>query len=335
VTGTPASPAFGTVPAPVMVVAEAVDGRFSPSRQEPVAPLPLHPFAHALHYSSTCFEGLKAHRGADGVVRLFRLDRHVARMRRTAALLHLPVPPEDLLADAIRQATAANLEVVPQAPGALYLRPLLLGTDPNIGAAASPSRDALLVVLASPVGDYFAGADRALTLKVETDLPRTTPSFGEAKAGANYVLALAATLDARASDGADQVLFAPDGDVQETGAANFLLLDERRVVTRHLDGSFLHGVTRDSILSLAADAGLEVEERALGLEEVLAWPGEAALAGTAAVLAGVGTLVHRGRRYTLGGGEVGPTTRRLRDALLAVQRAEVEDVHGWTEPVTG
>lgn len=329
------TPAFGTVPAPVMVVVEAVDGVFGEARPEPVAPLPLHPFAHALHYGSTCFEGLKAHRGTDGTVRLFRLDRHVARMRRTAGLLHLPVPPADLLADAIRQATAANLEVVPEAPGALYLRPLLLGTDPNIGAAASPSRNALLVVLASPVGDYFAGGDRTLTLKVETELPRTTPSFGEAKAGANYVLALGATLAARADDGADQVLFAPGGDVQETGAANFLLLEQGRVVTRHLDGSFLHGVTRDSVLSLARDAGLEVEERALGLDEVLSWRGEAALAGTAAVLAAVGTLVHAGDRHVFGDGGVGPVTRQLREALLAVQRAEVDDPHGWTEPVTG
>ncbi|MFU8841703.1 MAG: branched-chain-amino-acid transaminase [Nitriliruptoraceae bacterium] len=334
---TPASsaPAFGTVPAPVMVVAEAVDGVFGPVRDEPVAPLALHPFAHALHYGSACFEGLKAHRGMDGTVRLFRLDRHVARLRRTAGLLHLPVPPADLLADAIRQATAANLEVVPEAPGALYLRPVLLGTDPNIGAAASPSRGALLVILASPVGDYFAGGDRALTLKVETELPRTTPSFGEAKAGANYVLALGATLQARAEHGADQVLFAPGGDVQETGAANFLLLAPDRVVTRDLDGSFLHGVTRDSVLTLARDAGLVVEERPVPLEEVLAWPGEAALAGTAAVLAGVGSLVHAGGRHRFADGGVGPTTRRLREALLAVQRAETDDVHGWTEPVTG
>ncbi|MFP4149846.1 MAG: branched-chain-amino-acid transaminase [Nitriliruptoraceae bacterium] len=332
-TGSSPSPAFGTVPAPVMVVAEAEDGTFSTPRAQPLAPLTLHPFVHALHYGSTCFEGLKAHRGADGIVRLFRLERHVARMRRTAGLLHLPVPPADLLAEAIRQATAANLEVVPEAPGALYLRPLLFGTDPNIGAAAHPSRGALLVVVASPVGDYFAGADRALTLKVETDLPRTTPGFGEAKAGANYLLALPATLEARRTDGADQVLFAPGGDVQETGAANFLLLDEDRIVTRNLDGSFLHGVTRDSVLVLARAAGLEVEERPLSLEEVLAWRGEAALAGTAAVLTGVGALLHQGQRYELHGGAVGPTTRRLREALLAVQRGEVEDAHGWTEPV--
>lgn len=330
-----AAPAFGTVPAPIMVVAEAVRGSFGPARSEPTGTLAIHPFAHALHYGSACFEGLKAHRGSDGVVRLFRPDRHTARLQHTAGLLHLPVPPLELLDAMLVDAVAANLDVVPAAPGALYLRPLLLGTDPNIGAAATPSADALLVVLASPVGDYFAGGDRALTLKIETELPRTTPAFGEAKAGANYVLALGVTRQARAAYGADQVLFAPGGDVQETGAANFLLLDQDRVVTRQLDRSFLHGVTRDSVLTIARDLGLDVEERPITVEEVLAWPGEAALAGTAAVLAGVGTLIHGDRRVTVGEGTVGPVTRRLREELLAIQRAGVADRHGWTRPVPG
>jgi branched-chain amino acid aminotransferase len=329
------APAFGTVPAPIMVVAEAVGGSFGPARSEPTGTLAIHPFAHALHYGSACFEGLKAHRGNDGVVRLFRPDRHALRLQRTAGLLHLPVPPLELLDEMLVDAVSGNLDVVPSAPGALYLRPLLLGTDPNIGAAATPSADALLVVLASPVGDYFAGGDRALTLKIETEYPRTTPAFGEAKAGANYVLALGVTRQARAVYGADQVLFAPGGDVQETGAANFLLLEQDRVVTRQLDGSFLHGVTRDSVLTIARDLGLAVEERPISVDEVLTWSGEAALAGTAAVLAGVGTLIHDDRPVIFGDGAVGPVTRRLRDALLAIQRAEAVDRHGWTKPVRG
>lgn len=335
-TSTTASPtaAFGTVPAPTMVVADVDADGYGPLRHEPVAPLAIHPFAHVLHYGSACFEGLKAHRGVDGVVRLFRHDRHVARMRRTAGLVHLPVPPEELLRSAIEQTVAANLEVVPDAPGALYLRPVLFGTEPNIGAAAAPSATAQLLVLASPVGDYFAGGDQGLTLAVETELPRTTPQFGEAKAGANYVMALGVTRRARAEHGAHQVLFAPDGDVQETGAANLLLFDDGRVVTRELDGSFLHGVTRDSVLTLARDLGYQVEERRIDVEELLTWPGEAALAGTAAVLSGVGELVHDGARRRLGDGRVGPRTRRLRDALLAVQRGEQPDRHGWTTPVT-
>ena len=326
---------FGTVPAPQMVVAEVVDGVYETPRVVPTAAISVHPFAHAFHYGSTCFEGLKAHRGVDGVVRLFRHERHAERMRRTAELLVMPPPPAELLTGAIVDATAANLEVAPEPPGALYLRPLLIGTEANIGAAAAPSATALLMVLASPVGDYFAGGGRALTLKVETDLPRTTPQFGEAKAGANYVMALGVTRRARAEHGADQVLFAPGGSVQETGAANFLLIDDDRIITRALDSSFLHGVTRDSILTLARDLGYAIEERDITVDELRSWSGEAALAGTAAVLAGVGTLVTDDGTVTLGDGGQGPNTERLRDALVAIQRAEAPDEHGWLTAVTG
>lgn len=325
--------AFGTVAAPLMVVSEARDGVFSTPETVPTAPIELHPFAHVLHYGSACFEGLKAHPGEDGAVRLFRPDRNVARMRRTAELLCLPVPDADLLTGMITSAVRANLASVPAPPGALYVRPLLFGTEPNIGAAASPSATAMLMVIASPVGDYFAGGIRPLKLLVETELPRTTPQFGEAKAGANYVMALGVTRRARIELGCDQVLFAPGGLVQETGAANFLLIDEDRVVTRALDSSFLHGITRDSILTIARELGMRVEERDVTVDELVSWPGEAALSGTAAVLSGVGTLVIGGREHTIGHGQVGPTTLRLREALLDVQRGRVADVHGWTVPV--
>jgi branched-chain amino acid aminotransferase len=334
-TAAPASGGFGTVMAPTMATCRVVDGRFGPVVLGPLGPIVLHPAAHVLHYGSACFEGLKAHRGSDGTVRLFRLDRHVERMRTSATLLCLPVPDRELLAETIVEVVRANLDEVPAAPGALYLRPVLLGTEANVGAAAAPSAEALLYVLASPVGDYFRGEGAGLRLAIETDLPRTTPQFGQAKTGANYAMALGVTRRARAQHGADQVLFAPGGDVQETGAANFLLLDDRRVITKALDGSFLHGVTRDSILTLARDLGYEVEERDLDVEEVLAWAtrGEAALAGTAAVLAGVGTLVHDSEEVVLGDGTPGPNTRRLREALVAVQRGEAPDRHGWTQPV--
>jgi branched-chain amino acid aminotransferase len=338
VNGTPTAPStggFGTVMAPTMASCRIVEGRFGSVQLGPVEAIALHPAAHVLHYGSACFEGLKAHRGDDGVVRLFRLDRHVTRMRTSASLLCLPVPDEQLLATTIVDVVRANLAHTPPAPGALYLRPVLLGTEPNIGAAATPSTEALLYVLASPVGDYFRGDGAGLRLAIETELPRTTPQFGQAKTGANYAMALGVTRRARERYGVDQVLFAPGGDVQETGAANFLLIDDRRVITKALDGSFLHGVTRDSILTIARDLGYEVEERDLGVEEVLTWArsGEAALAGTAAVLAGVGAFVHEGREITVGKGQPGPNTRRLREALVAVQRGQSPDRHGWTSAV--
>ena len=326
---------FGSEFAPKMTVSRFGDGAYSDAEVVDVAPLQLSPAAHALHYGSSCFEGMKAHKGADGTVRMFRLDAHVARMRRSAEKLFLPVPDTDLLAGMITEAVRVNLSEVPDPPGALYLRPVLLGTEPNIGAAARPSSMSLLYVLASPVGDYF-DSSRTLTVAVETDLPRTTPQFGEIKTGANYAMALGVTRRHAAEHGADQVLFAPGGEIQETGAANFLMIDGDTVVTRALDTSFLHGITRDSVLQLARSRGLAVEERDLTVDELAgkADTCEAVLSGTAAVLAPIGTLVIDGKPVTVRDGKIGPRTADLREALLAIPRGEAEDAFGWTTPVT-
>lgn len=335
-TTTTATTTFGTAFVERMAVARWADDAWSAPALGPLE-LTLHPAAHALHYGSACFEGLKAHRGVDGTVRIFRLDRHVARLRASATALALPVPPADLVTTMVIDTVRAGLEAVPEPPGSLYLRPTLIGTEANIGAAAHPTAEAVLFVLASPVGDYFAGGERPLTVVVETGRLRTTPQFGAVKTGANYAMALGATVDAASTHGTDQVLFAPGGDVQETGASNFLLLDDARLVTPARTAAFLDGVTIDSLLRIAGDLGYRVEERPVTVDEVLAWaarPGaEAALSGTAAVLAGVGTLVHDGARHPVGSGCVGPNTHRLRDALRAIQRAEAPDPAGWLMPV--
>jgi branched-chain amino acid aminotransferase len=151
------------------------------------------------------------------------------------------------------------------------------------------------------------------------------------KTGGNYAAAMGPTLRARAQYQVDQVLFCPRGEVQETGAANFLLIRNGEILTRSLDSTFLHGVTRDSLLALARDRGVKVSERVFKVEEMLEWvkSGEAALSGTAAVLAGVGTLIYRGTEYRVASGEVGALTRELRGQLLAVQQGEAADRHGW------
>ena len=309
--------------------------RFEEPHLEPVGPLPIHPAAHVLHYSSSVFEGLKAHRGIGGELRLFRLDRHIERMQQSAHLLYLPAPDKELLERMIIEVVLEARDAIPQPPGSLYLRPTLIGTEANIGAAAAPSKEALLYVLASPVGDYFSGGIRPLKVVVESHRPRSTPSFGMAKTGANYAAALGLIMEAKHTHAADQVLFAPGGDVQETGAANFILLDDRRVLTKPLDPSFLPGVTRDSVLVIARDLGYEVIERDFTIEEMLefAESGEAALSGTAAVLAGVGTILHEGRAHQVGGGHVGPNTLRLRAALTALQTGSTPDTHGWIRTI--
>jgi len=317
-----------------MAVARYQGGAWSSTEVIPVAPIEISPAAHALHYASTCFEGFKAFRRADGSVHIFRMDRHIQRMRQSARQLVLPEPDPVQLAEMVRAVIKRCIDAVPEAPGALYLRPILFGTTANIGAAATPTADASLLVLASPVWDYFSGGMKPLRILVDDENTRSAAQMGMVKTGGNYAAALGPTLRARAKYQVDQVLFCPGGEVQETGAANFLLIRDGRVLTRSLDSTFLHGVTRDSLLTLARDAGYEVAERVFEVPEMLEWvqTGEAALSGTAAVLAGVGTLIHRGTEHRVGSGEVGPLTRALRARLVAIQQGEAPDPHGWLTP---
>ena len=325
---------FGSVLAPRSSLARFADGKWSTPALIGLNDFSLHPGSHCLHYGSSCFEGLKAYRWEDDSVVVFRPDRHISRMQQSAATLCLPVPEADVLMAMLVQTVKDAVNEIPPAPGALYLRPVLIGSDHNIGAASAPSASAILYVLASPVGDYFAGGERALRLLVE-ETPRTTPQFGKVKTGANYASALGITLEAKKKHGIDQILFCPDSDVQETGASNFILIDDKTVVTKPLSDHFLHGVTRDSVLTIANDLGYSVEERNFSVSELLDWAkhGEAALSGTAAVLAGVGTLIHNDKEYALSNGKTGLNTQRLRSALVNIQRGVETNAHGWITKV--
>ena len=334
-TAQPQRPAFGTLLTSHMASATFKDGEWSKSEIKPVAPIELSPAAHVLHYASTCFEGFKAFRRADGSVHVFRMDRHIERLRQSARQLVLPQPEAQQLADMVRAVIDKCRDAVPEAPGALYLRPILFGTTANIGAAATPAIEATLLVLASPVWDYFAGGMKPLRILVDDENTRSAAQMGMVKTGGNYAAALGPTLSARAKYQVDQVLFCPDGQVQETGAANFFLIRDGELLTRSLDSTFLHGVTRDSLLTMGRDMGYRVAERKFDVLEMLDWvnAGEAALSGTAAVLAGVGTLIYGGIEHKVGGGEVGPLTKALRAKLVAIQQGEAEDKHGWLERV--
>jgi len=318
-----------------MAVATYQGGRWSPSEMKPVAPIEVSPAAHVLHYASTCFEGFKAFRRADGSIHIFRMDRHIQRMRQSARQLVLPEPDAAQLAGMVRAVIDRCRDAVPEAPGALYLRPILFGTTANIGAAATPTAEASLIVLASPVWDYFSGGAKPLRILVDDENTRSAAQMGMVKTGGNYAAALGPTLSARAKYQVDQVLFCPGGEVQETGASNFVLIREGELLTRSLDTTFLHGVTRDSLLTLGRDLGYKVSERIFDVKEMLEWvkTGEAALSGTAAVLAGVGTLIYRGADHRVGNGDVGPLTSALRAQLVAIQQGDAPDRHGWLERV--
>ncbi len=327
---------FGTQFCDNFAIARFADDAWQAAEIKPLAPLELHPAAHVLHYASTCFEGFKAYRWNDGKARVFRLHDHVARMQKSAASLHLPVPDAELLAGMVLDLVTRQIDDIPSPPSSLYIRPTLIGTLPNVGAAASPSNEALLYVLVSPVGDYFTGGARPLKLLVEDQRARSTEQLGSTKTGGNYAAALGPTLAAKAEFGVDQVLFCPNGDVQETGAANFLLLSDDEIITKPLSSEFLHGMTRDSILRLAGKIGYTVNERDFTVRELLEWiPSyEAALSGTAACLSPVGEMVYRGEHLKVRDGEPGPNTEKLRKALQDIQYGQADDTFAWLTTVS-
>lgn len=326
---------FGTQFCDHISIVRYVDGAWQAPSIEPLAPLSIHPAAHVFHYASTCFEGFKAYRWKDGKARIFRLQDHVGRMRKSSASLRLPVPDADMLAGMVTSLVAHLVEDIPEPPSSLYLRPTLIGTLENIGAAAAPSTEATLFVLTSPVGDYFQGGKTTLKLLVEDKRARTTEQLGSTKTGGNYAAALGPTLEAKEKYGVDQVLFCPDGDVQETGAANFLLISDDEIITKPLDSSFLHGMTRDSILKLGADLGYKINERNFSVSELLSWVSsyEATLSGTAATLSPVGMLVYNGEEIAVRDGKPGKNTARLQKALQDIQYGLVQDTHGWLTEV--
>ena len=327
---------FGTVFCENFALVRFKNGAWQEAAIEPLAPLALHPAAHVFHYASTCFEGFKAYRWEDGKARIFRLHDHVARMQRSAGSLCLPVPDADQLAGMVIDLVRQQIGDIPAPPSALYLRPTLIGTLENIGAAAAPSSEATLFVIASPVGDYFDAGARPLKLLVDDQRARSTEQLGSTKTGGNYAAALGPILDAKAKYGADQVLFCPNGDVQETGAANFLLISDDEIITKPLDTSFLHGMTRDSVLKLAAEQGYRVSQRDFLVDELLQLVAthEAVLSGTAACLSPVGCLVYKGEEFQVTDGNPGPNTAKLRKALQDIQYGNAPDTHNWLTEVS-
>lgn len=324
---------FGTVFMPEMALTSFENKAWSDSKIVAADSIQMHPGAHVLHYSSTCFEGLKAFRHKDGSVHIFRMEKNVERLAQSSHLLHLPEINKQQVSKMIVDIVGQFASEVPEPPGSMYIRPTHIGTEVSIGKAAAPSLTSMLYVLLSPVGDYFAGGAKPLRLLLDESGMRCPPHMGMVKSGGNYASALGPILKAKEQFQADQFLFCPKGDVQETGAANFLVIDGNEIITKGLDTSFLHGVTRDSVLTIAADMGMTVTERDISVTELLELatkPGtEAALSGTAAVLTPVGTFIHEGKEVSVGTGEAGATTIKLRQALNDIQWGKAPDKHNW------
>ena len=289
--------------------------------------------AGVLQYAQTVFEGMKAYTTEDGHIVTFRPDLNADRMILSAQRLEMPVFPKDRFLDAIDQVVAANEAFVPPygSGASLYLRPYMFGINPVIGV--KPADDYQFRVFATPVGPYFKGGVKPLTIKV-SDFDRAAPNgTGNIKAGLNYAMSLHAIVTAH-KEGYDENMYLDPKTrtkVEETGGANFLFVTrDNKVVTPKSD-SILPSITRRSLIQVAQEyLGLEAEERDITLEEVKDMA-ECGLCGTAAVISPVGKIVDHGKEICLPSGmtQMGPITQKLYDTLTGIQMGRIEAPEGW------
>jgi branched-chain amino acid aminotransferase len=298
-----------------------------------------------LQYGASIFEGLKVYRRHDGSLAAFRPDANARRFRASSVRMGMPELPDDIFRTAIRELLAVDHAWVPAAgtEASLYLRPFLLSTSP--GLRPGVGGDHLFVLIGGPAGSYFPGGLAPVRAWMGSSQVRAWPGgTGAAKAGANYAASLAAQTEAQAH-GCDQVVWLDAQEhryVEEMGVMNLFFVigdrDRTEVVTPALNGSFLAGVTRDSLLTLAADLGADVAERPVPAREWLDRARDGSLrevfaSGTAAVVLPVGAVVDHDGETRIADGDPGPVTVALREALTGIQQGRRTDPHGWAQPV--
>lgn len=289
--------------------------------------------ACVLQYAQTCFEGLKAYTTEDGHIVTFRPDLNAERMMNTAQRLEMPVFPKERFVDAITKLVEANADFVPPygSGATLYIRPYLFGTNAVIGV--KPAQEYQFRAFATPVGPYFKGGAKPITIRV-TDFDRAAPhGTGHVKAGLNYAMSLHAIVDAH-KQGFDENMYLDAGTrtyVEETGGANFIFVTKDNTVVTPKSESILPSITRRSILYVAEHyLGLKAEERPVPFEEVKEFA-ECGLCGTAAVVSPVGKIVDHGKEICLPSGmeKMGPITQKLYDTLTGIQMGRIEAPEGW------
>lgn len=289
--------------------------------------------ACVLQYAQTCFEGLKAYTTEDGHIVTFRPDLNAERMENTAKRLEMPVFPKERFVDAVSKTVKANAAYVPPygSGATLYVRPYMFGSNAVIGV--KPAEEYQFRVFTTPVGPYFKGGAKPLTIKI-SDFDRAAPhGTGHIKAGLNYAMSLHAIVTAH-EEGYDENMYldaATRTKVEETGGANFIFVTKDNKVVTPKSNSILPSITRRSLMTVAKDyLGLEVEEREVYLEEVKDFA-ECGLCGTAAVISPVGKIVDHGKEICLPSGmdAMGSITKKLYDTLTGIQMGHIEAPEGW------
>jgi branched-chain amino acid aminotransferase len=333
---------FGTVFTDHMFIAdfEEEKGWYDP-RIEPYGPLAMDPAAAVLHYAQAVFDGLKAFRGHDGRVRLFRPEKHVERMNRSAERLCIPALDPDLALRSIVELVRLEKDWVPSTVGtSLYVRPTIIANEPFLGVR--PAKSYIYFVILSPVGAYYPeGINPVKILVVDKYVRAVEGGVGGAKTAGNYAASLYAAREAK-HEGFTQVLWLDGRErkyLDEVGTMNIMVRIDDEVITPPLTGTILPGVTRDSVLTLLREWGeLRVAERPVSIDEVMAAADRGTLrevwgTGTAAVVSPVGELAYKGRRIVVNEGKIGELTQRLYDAIVAIQYGTAPDTRGWMIPV--
>ncbi len=306
------------------------------ARIVPYGNISLDPSAMVFHYGQEMFEGLKAYRGEDDTIYLFRPDMNAKRANASNERLCIPEIPEDMFVEAVKAVVDIDRDWVPSDPGtSLYIRPFVIATDEFLGVA--PSKTYLFIVILSPSGAYYESGLAPVGIWIEDEYVRAVKGgMGFAKTGGNYAASLIAQVKAHDS-GYSQVLWLEGVErkyIEEVGAMNIMFKIGGKVITPALNGSILPGITRNSILHVCRSWGYEVEERRISVDELVAAAKDGSLeevwgTGTAAVVSPVGKLRYMDDVMTIGDGGIGELTQKLYDELTGIQWGKREDPYGW------
>lgn len=312
-------------------VANYKDGKWDDGCLTEDATITMTECAGVLQYAQTCFEGLKAYTTVDGKIVCFRPDMNAARMADSCRGLQMPVFPEDRFVEAVVEVVKANKEWVPPygSGASLYLRPFMFGSNAVIGV--KPATEYQFRIFATPVGPYFKGGVKPLTLRI-SDLDRAAPKgTGNIKAGLNYAMSLRNIVDAH-NCGYDENVYVDSATrtfIEETGGANIIFVTKDGKLVTPKSDTILPSITRRSLMQVAEQyLGLEVEQREIKLSEIDQFT-ECGLCGTAAVISPVGKIVDHGKEITFAG--MGPVIQKLYDTLRGIQMGEVEGPAGWSK----
>jgi branched-chain amino acid aminotransferase len=312
----------------------SLGGTWVPGKIEPYGPFEIYPAAGVLNYGQGIFEGMKAHKTLQDRVVIFRADQNARRFQSGADRLGMPPVPESIFLDAVEQVVAANKKwVPPSGKGALYVRPLLIGTGSIMGVAPAP--EYTFIVYVTPVGPYFKGGLNCIDLVITDEYHRAASGgSGGVKAIGNYAPGMMPSKNAK-KDGYAEVIYLDAEEhkyIEEVGAANFFCVKNKKLYTPELTGTILPGITRYSVIELARHFGYEVIEEKVSAEFAMD-ADEAFCCGTAAVISPIGSITHGNKKKIYSNKEIGPITQELYNSITGIHSEANEDIFGWLHEV--